>query len=207
MNKKGHLSTGAASGSVVGVFVASGPLAALVCTGIGGVAALAPDIDHHRATITRALGPVGTALSWIIRKVSLGVYTLTATSKDTPGAGGSHRGLTHTGVAALATGAALWALLGYLGVDQALPYALAAAVGIVVHIGGDAITATGVPLIWPVKYRGERWYPCRIPLITITGGGLAEKLITGAAWTVAVALLATSGLGLVDLDGLRPAVF
>ncbi len=197
MNKKGHLSTGAASGSVVGVLAASGPLAVLVCTGIGGVAALAPDIDHHGSTATRALGPVASVLSWIARKVSLGVYTLTATSTDTPQAGGEHRGLTHTAAAALAAGAALWVLLSSLGVDQALPYAVALAVGIIVHILGDALTVSGVPILWPIKYRGERWYGFALPKpLAIKGGGIAETLITGLAWAITAVTLLTGVLGL-----------
>lgn len=197
MNKKGHLSTGAASGAIVGAAVASGPVGALACTGIGAVSALAPDIDHHRSTITRALGPLGSVLSWGTRKVSLGVYTLTATSKDTPQAGGEHRGLTHTGVAALAAGGGLWGLLASLGVHQALPFALALAVGIVVHILGDALTVSGVPLFWPLPIAGERWYGCALPKpFAITGGGLAETLITGLAWTVTAVALLVGVLGL-----------
>lgn len=200
MNRGGHASTGAASGALVGVTVSSGPLAALICTGIGGIAALWPDIDHRNSTITTTLGPVGTPLSWIARKASLGVYTITATSKDTPEAGGSHRGLTHTAVAGIAAGAAVWALLAVLGVGDAAVYGLATAVGIVTHIAGDALTATGVPLLWPIKIRGERWYACRMPLITITGGGRAETLLTGMAWAATVALLTLSVADLSHTD-------
>jgi len=155
MNRDGHVATGVATGALVGVTAGSGPAAALICTGIGGVAALMPDIDHHGSTITRKLGPLGTLLSWVARKVSLAVYTLTKSHTDTPAAGGEHRGLTHTAVAAVINGVLLWLLLDRVaGVDSAFAYGLALAAGIVTHIVGDGITAQGVPLFWPLSISG-----------------------------------------------------
>lgn len=41
--------------------------------------------------------------------------------------------------------------------------ALAAGLGCVVHILGDAPTLSGVPLTFPFVYKGQRWYPVRVP--------------------------------------------
>lgn len=46
------------------------------------------------------------------------------------------------------------------------------------HLLGDAITKMGVPLAWPVKVRGKRWYDVALPsFMRITAGGAVEKTL------------------------------
>ncbi len=97
---------------------------ALICAG----AALAPDLDHKSATISRAFGPISRILCEIIDKLSYAVYKATRTKAD-PRRSGGHRTLTHTavwavligaGTSALATTGDRWAVLGILFVHLVL---------------------------------------------------------------------------------------
>ncbi|GAA4962506.1 hypothetical protein GCM10023238_32260 [Streptomyces heliomycini] len=65
---------------------------ALICAG----AALAPDLDHKAATISRAFGPVSGGLCEIVDKLSYAVYKPPRSMGD-PRRSGGHRTLTHTG--------------------------------------------------------------------------------------------------------------
>ncbi|MFE5209998.1 metal-dependent hydrolase [Streptomyces sp. NPDC056600] len=73
---------------------------ALICAG----AALAPDLDHKAATISRAFGPVSKWICEIVDKLSYAVYKSTRKPGD-PRRSGGHRTLTHTWVWALLIGA------------------------------------------------------------------------------------------------------
>ncbi|WP_344493779.1 metal-dependent hydrolase [Streptomyces enissocaesilis] len=72
---------------------------ALICAG----AALAPDLDHKSATISRAFGPVSKGLCEIVDKLSYAVYKATRKPGD-PRRTGGHRTLTHTWLWAVMTG-------------------------------------------------------------------------------------------------------
>lgn len=73
---------------------------ALICAG----AALAPDLDHKAATISRAFGPVSKALCEIVDKLSYAAYKGTRKQGD-PRRSGGHRTLTHTWLWAVLIGA------------------------------------------------------------------------------------------------------
>lgn len=97
---------------------------ALICAG----AALAPDLDHKSATISRAFGPISRGLCEIIDKLSAAVYKATRKKGD-PRRTGGHRTLTHTwlwalligtGTSLLAVTAGRWAVLGILFVHMVL---------------------------------------------------------------------------------------
>ncbi|MDJ0342981.1 metal-dependent hydrolase [Streptomyces sp. H10-C2] len=97
---------------------------ALICAG----AALAPDLDHKAATISRAFGPISRALCEIIDKLSHATYTATRMKGD-PRRNGGHRTLTHTwlwaallgsGCSAAALFGGRWAVLGILFVHMVL---------------------------------------------------------------------------------------
>lgn len=97
---------------------------ALICAG----AALAPDLDHKSATISRAFGPVSRGLCGVIDKLSHAVYKATRMQGD-PRRSGGHRTLTHTWVWAVLIGAGAsllavtggrWAVLGILFVHMVL---------------------------------------------------------------------------------------
>lgn len=168
-------------------------------TGAVGVGALWPDIDHRPAFISKCLPIVSQLTCWVMRHASMAIYEATRTEKDRKG--GCHRTFTHTlpfvlltggGVAAimLATPAAGWA--AFVAVSLAL--------GTLVHILGDAMTLSGVPIRWPLldaKGRrwgtwGFRWFRAggpvgeRIATLTFTGlaGGLAclVLLAGGSPW-------------------------
>ena len=76
---------------------------ALICAG----AALAPDLDHKSATISRAFGPISRgAVRESIDKLSYAVYKATRKQGD-PRRSGGHRTLTHTWLWAVLIGAGL----------------------------------------------------------------------------------------------------
>lgn len=50
--------------------------------------------------------------------------------------------------------------------------------GVLTHILGDLITKMGVPLLWPLKISGKRWYDISIPAaIRISAGGAFENKV------------------------------
>ncbi|WP_028661648.1 metal-dependent hydrolase [Saccharomonospora saliphila] len=82
--------------------------------------ALLPDLDHPGARASKLLGPVTGALSWLLRKASAGLYSVTKGPRDENGKG-THRHLSHTLLFALVLGAATaagtaaggpWAVVG-----------------------------------------------------------------------------------------------
>ncbi|MEV0965044.1 MULTISPECIES: metal-dependent hydrolase [unclassified Streptomyces] len=97
---------------------------ALICAG----AALAPDLDHKAATISRAFGPFSRGLCEVVDKLSYAVYKATRKPGDKRRTGG-HRTLTHTwlwavliggGTSLLATTGGRWAVLAILFVHLVL---------------------------------------------------------------------------------------
>jgi membrane-bound metal-dependent hydrolase YbcI (DUF457 family) len=67
-------------------------------------AALAPDLDHKAATISRAFGPVSKRMCEIVDKLSYAAYKATRKPGD-PRRNGGHRTLTHTWLWAVIIGA------------------------------------------------------------------------------------------------------
>ena len=54
---------------------------------------------------------------------------------------------------------------------------IAFGVGWLVHILGDLITKMGVPLFWPLKIKGHRWYDVSLPsFMRISAGGTFENV-------------------------------
>ncbi|MFC4495133.1 metal-dependent hydrolase [Streptomyces ovatisporus] len=97
---------------------------ALICSG----AALAPDLDHKSATISRAFGPLSRALCGVIDKISESVYNATRSGGERRRSGG-HRTLTHTwpwalflgtGFSAAAVFGGRWAVLVILFIHMVL---------------------------------------------------------------------------------------
>jgi hypothetical protein len=83
---------------------------ALICAG----AALAPDLDHKAATISRAFGPVSRWACEVIDKLSYAAYKSTRKPGD-PQRSGGHRTLTHTWLWAVLYGAASAAICVFGG--------------------------------------------------------------------------------------------
>ncbi len=54
---------------------------------------------------------------------------------------------------------------------------LTVAAGALTHVLGDWLTRSGVPLAWPLKHRGKRWWMFRSPLAFRTGKSKIEDAI------------------------------
>lgn len=52
----------------------------------------------------------------------------------------------------------------------------AVTLGWMLHILGDMFTVAGVPVLWPIKIRGKRWWKLRMPF-GIKAGGVIENYI------------------------------
>jgi len=128
-----HVSSGAMSGlAVANAAELAGwhqPLPVwLVATGLVAGCAALPDIDHEQSTVARAFGPASRLLADLVNSASDLIYDSTRTPLDEHRDGG-HRGITHTGVFALALGGAVavgaelggkWFVLGALWVCLSL---------------------------------------------------------------------------------------
>lgn len=66
----------------------------------------------------------------------------------------------------------------------------AVGLGWFVHLLGDAITKMGVPLMFPLKYRGKRWWDVTLPsFMRIRAGGTFEKVVLLPTLTVLTTIL------------------
>jgi inner membrane protein len=144
----------------------------VVALGLGVVLAaagsLAPDIDRAGSSIARVAGLPTRAMAWIVQH-SFG-----------------HRGPMHSALAV----ALVFAFGEALGVGAGVrhlggPFAF----GWASHILLDALTARGVPVLWPLRIR------LRLPPGFVTGGSLEQVVV----------VLGLAGCGLWALQpGLRP---
>lgn len=70
---------------------------------------------------------------------------------------------------------------------------LAVGLGWFIHLLGDAITKMGVPVLFPIKIRGKRWWDVTLPaFMRIRAGGTFEKVVLLPLLTVAVFVLAVN---------------
>lgn len=101
-----HAATGVLAGvglaTATGVSAAGIALAALV----GAGAALLPDIDHDRSTITQSSGPLTRGVAELLQALARAVYRTTRGPHDPVATGktGEHRGLIHTPAFAMLAG-------------------------------------------------------------------------------------------------------
>lgn len=140
-----------------------------------GFGALWPDIDHKPAFISKLLWWTG--IGWIMRHLSMVIYEATRTDKDRKG--GCHRTFTHTLPFVLITGGGVTAMLL---ATPARPWALflgtGFGLGTLVHILGDAMTLSGVPVCWPLlDSRGRRWGTWGFRWFK-AGGPVGERIAT-----------------------------
>lgn len=176
-----HVLTGIAGGLGTTYLLTMSVPSAIVGTVLCAGAALVPDLDHKKATITRTFGPITKALSYAVRKIS-----------------GGHRVGTHSflgiaviGVMAqygvmyrdelparimlctlmcLALGGAIRMLRIPGWIDDVAPIPVviglvcftsvpleivppALMLGCAIHVAGDVITKGGCPLWWPLSHR------------------------------------------------------
>lgn len=117
-----HVLVGLAAGMGVAASVGAKPADSLVLAGLGGLAALLPDIDHPKSEIRRKMGIMG----------RIGLFWL------------SHRGITHTWLALVIVGAVATLFLPS-------PLALAILAGYASHLIADMATVSGLPVFWPLS--------------------------------------------------------
>lgn len=176
-----HAASGAAAGAWMAAVATPSAPATLLGVGVGALAAYAPDIDHRSATATRALGPIGKLLSWVLRNLS---KVLT---------GREHRGFCHSLLFALLLGVGTLLLAG-IWLPLALAAYLAAAVvaGVVAALLGDLVTNSGLQhLMWPLKIKVS--IPHRLRICT---GGVTERYAVFPVMVVEIGVgLAQATLG------------
>jgi hypothetical protein len=164
MHGKTHAVHGAIAGGAIGAlsgdirFIAAG-------MGLGALAALGPDVDHHASAAGKMLPPVRhlmRGLSW-----SLGLPL--------------HRGITHTVLMAVAVGATTLVILPWL-------LALAVTAGWLAALAGDWCTKTSLPYLWwPLT--GPQKVRFKFLRIT-TGKGVERNLVYPASVVLLVVGLA-----------------
>ncbi|QSB14290.1 metal-dependent hydrolase [Natronosporangium hydrolyticum] len=85
-------------------------------------------------------------------------------------------------------------LIAFAGLPAAGYPLLGVAVGLgcLVHLIGDLITHQGVPVLWPFKIRGRRWYMLTTPTaISVKAGGGFERAVLLPGLTLAACAAAT----------------
>lgn len=112
----------------------------------------------------------------------------------------------------LGLGAATWWLLEHQANPAVLHAELAAlswhvglvvALGMIAHDLGDALTHSGCPFLFPLRFHGERWYELRPPQgLTFRTGALVESWLVTPALLGVIALVVWQqdiGGALIDL--------
>lgn len=181
MNGRAHMIAGAASTIPVSVLMHQvHPLPemptltnAVIAAAMGAGASVLPDLDHPRASLARKyLGPYAShlvrAASALARRVSTTTDRQSFAHAERIGHDPDHRGLTHTLAAATVAGL----LAAVLSIPFGAPpgtFALVVSGAWTSHLVLDATTKAGVPLLWPLKIRGRRWYRVRLARFTSCG--------------------------------------
>lgn len=180
----GHALTGAAGGLLAACVadVLGAPLGTagtLLVAGLGAGAALVPDLDHERSTVSTSFGPLTRVLARGLNKASARVYDATATGHDEDRDGG-HRGLTHTWPFAVVLGSTAAAAVALWG----RPVVLA----VVFVLLSLALRGVLAPLVRRVGWLGTT---AAAALLTWWGG---DSLPAGAEWAWIGAALAAGCL-------------
>jgi membrane-bound metal-dependent hydrolase YbcI (DUF457 family) len=176
-----HALTGTLGAVAVGVHAHLSIPEALAAVAITTGAALLPDIDHPRSTVSNAFGPITHAFSWFMRKISGGHRWGTHSAFGIAVLGGvAHAGTMYRNTAlgqlalcvpmilALAGGIRLLRIPGWI--DDLAPIPIVVGIvcltdvplgivapslmlGCAIHVVGDWLTRTGVPVLWPLSTR------------------------------------------------------
>ena len=174
-----HAITGAVAWAVVAHH--SGFAFTPLTLGTAVIASLAPDIDHPDSWIGRRLFVIAYPLSFIIR----------------------HRGVTHSFLV-MASLTALGSLYTAPTTMMPAPWASAFLVGYGAHLLGDAVTAGGIPLLWPWK-RSFALSP-GIKTGTLQEIALILAFLMGAAFVYAEPMQEMINSGITQLRCMIPAV-
>lgn len=103
-------------------------------------------------------------------------------------------------LAAATAGVLLVSVLGDLPqllAGMELKLGIAITLGCIVHILGDWITEAPVPMLWPLKIQGRRWYPCNAPAaVRFEVNSPTEVKLVFPAFVVLGVLLVPGAFGL-----------
>ena len=187
------------------------PVDLIAATAVCAAAAVLPDIDEPGSSVARSLGAVSETVSKVTNKVCGGHRTASHSFLGAAVVGGLtfwattnliataavfafliflawytlmpilRHGLIALGVGA---GAGVWAAQGHLNVSL-LPVAVT--FGYLVHLCGDMLTSSGVPLFWPVAKH------FRAPILGHTGSK-RETVLAVVMLCGLVGLIYTSGV-------------
>lgn len=128
---RGHLASGAIVGVAVAPAITHNAFELMACVALTTLGSVVPDIDKPRTFITRALGPVGKALHWLVSRVS------------------GPRAMTHSLPGIVAFTALLLAFTRLLHLPDTL--ALTLGLGCLVHSIGDSPNKKRIQWMWPLK--------------------------------------------------------
>lgn len=155
-----HVAVGAALWAVTAKLCGANP-ADPQALAAAALGSLLPDIDHPGSWAGRKLKAVSVPLSLVV----------------------GHRGVTHSALAVLAC----FALLAGMGMGWG---AAPVAVGYLSHLAADALTPSGVPLLWPSRRRftlglcetGSATEIGLVALIVLAGGWAAGVDLGHVPW-------------------------
>lgn len=89
-------------------------------------------------------------------------------------------------------------LMVFLPADLSYKWVGAAvSLGWILHLLGDMLTVAGVPVLWPLKHKGKRWWNFRFPF-GIKAGGFIEKTILIPLFVI---ILIISAINVIPLLG------
>ena len=161
MMYRGHALLGLAVAESSAAATSMSAVHALVWIPVATLCSLWPDLDGAGARLAKLLPPITTILSWLTRKLAKHAFLRSKTPMDT-GEVRIHRGLSHTPVYILVCSAVLWGSLAS-STNLALLVSLAFLVGNLAHLLGDAFSLSGLPLLWPIRVKGKRWFDVKAP--------------------------------------------
>jgi len=157
-----HLGGGLLAGAALAASMGVPPPLSILCVITAAFGAMLPDVDHPQSLIS----------GWPFLGIISRILTI----------GIRHRGPTHSlpAIAALAAGVYL--------MGAPMPIVAAAALGGLSHLALDMLTASGVPLLWPLPYR-FRIIPAWMNGLVWFLDGLVGIILFGAALVLMIEVL------------------
>ncbi|HET9254290.1 MAG TPA: metal-dependent hydrolase [Pseudonocardiaceae bacterium] len=182
--------SGAAAGLGLGAATHAPPVTCAILAGVTMLGALVPDIDCPSSTVSRFVPVLGRVVSWIVRRASAALYSVTKGPRDENWEG-THRHLTHTLLFAAGLGFLVTLLATpWTGTRPATLIGVGIGLGCLTHDVGDTLTLRGCPILFPLPIAGEYWYELRPPRpLRFRTGGWVEHLLVFPALYVTTALL------------------
>lgn len=146
-----HIIIGGLSGAAYATAINAPPSTLALCVLGAAFAALVPDIDHPQSEVRQRMGIFGLLFAWL-----------------------PHRGITHSLLALVSIGAAVFVISRSNIHPLALPLAWSFMAGYASHLVADAATRAGIPFFMPLNNTRITLLP---KLLTIKTGGIVENVI------------------------------